>query len=380
MKQIISVNIVAVLVLLYSSCIVFNNTANVKNNTTKVANYYKYTNLAEREIINNNFSAATKFYNLAFEEKFPFRSDLKWAKTSFVLSGEHNLNIIYKFLRYNKMMSSSSGSETIKFFKEEYGKGKELDFCDVLIPDLDTVKRKYSFNKKVLSEIKNIIKRDQDIRHFCYNKGISDIYNSKYRDTIIYTDSINLKEAIDIIKRNDITESTVGYFVNNLSIVINHASQWGFFEWYPILLEKVKAGGLKNTVFSSIVDRTYCFGNPYIQDSLLGTVYGSYQGIGLYDKYLSPVFKKSKLEKINYNRSKIYLDDFAIWEKKRIWTWSQKEEIFDLSFCPMYFELSAPPDASKEEILQTKQQQEFIINLRKETMNFNVFNINPSLE
>ena len=116
--KIISVNIVAVLVLLYSSCIVFNNTANVKNNTTKVANYYKYTNLAEREIINNNFSA-TKYYNLAFEGKFPFRSDLKWAKTSFVLSGEHNLNIIYKFLRYNKMLSSSSGSETIKFFKEE---------------------------------------------------------------------------------------------------------------------------------------------------------------------------------------------------------------------------------------------------------------------
>jgi len=350
--------ILVVISIFFNSCIVINKKIKVDREVIKVENYYKYTNLAERAIINNDFDAATNYYRKAFKEKIPFRSDLIWAKKCSIL-GEKDINTIFEFLRFNKMMSSNSGLETIKYFKEEYGKENELDFCDVLIANLDTVSQRYSMNRKVISEIKSIIKKDQDIRHFCYDKGISDIYNSIYRDTIKSTDSINLKKSISIIEREAITESTVGFFVNNLSIIINHASQWGYFEWYPILLEKVKNGGLKNTVFSGIIDRTFCFGNPYIQDSI-GTVYGSYQGIGLYDKYLSPIFEKSKLEKINNNRATIFLDNFEVWENKRVWTWNQDIN-FDLSFCPMWFDLSTPPKASKEEIKEIENQQELMI-------------------
>ena len=310
--------------------------------------YYNYVNQAELEFINSNPKKAADLYMKAFTYKEnPFVMD-KTRAFSIVLNSSSDTNLIKNCIIRNwRTFYVDSVPAYITFLKNQY-QNIDSGFLYSLIPILDTTSKFNSRNEKLEAEINTMIENDQLVR----------IEKPLNRKKMGITDSLNFFHLMRLYKKyGSITESNAGVnSMHSISTILFHNHK-RINIWYPVMLEQVLKGNYSNKLFVDILTDYYrdIHDNP--------DKFAYYQGKSLLTKYVVIKLPKEEEKEVNRIRKYLFLEPYQDQEKKKIWSFFNKNDInHEFHFYPL--DMHAPP-------IEFIQESEMDFYLQKESNDIN---------
>ncbi|CAG0970278.1 hypothetical protein FLAV_01188 [Flavobacteriales bacterium] len=296
------------------------------SNTIK---YYKYIHKAEKSILNEDFSLATKCYKKAFTYlKHPFSKDLYVASIC-MLKSEVNIedlqqwNKLYMYQSDKNLKDEIISDKGIGYYKNLF----KIEWDSII---KDTIE-KSNYAIITRNKLKALIKKDQEIRHQMEDLyGTDKYYLFEPKSNIMYVDSLNLYELNNIISDKQFSAYEIGNEGwNSIYIIILHNSQWNrSFLIAEKLKQLVKNGKVDNRLFAYLAGR-FCEAMKKSEEiqCIRGDIYGEklYWVYGNHHTY--PNFSKDEMKKINKNRKEIYLNPIQERIKELIYQ-KQNENLF----------------------------------------------------
>lgn len=201
--------------------------------------YYKNVIFAEENLVIDKYENASSFYIKAFEyKKYPFAKDLKNAILAELFSLKRKDILNKNFILFLEI----SGFEIneIKYSDKNTGFGGIEIFPNSFKEEIDwnyfnKNKPNYSLNNNLISQLKEIHKRDQKVRTECTEKFGHNIYVT-CKDTIAIIDSINYYLMLTILTTQNLEERFIGYKNNITDISAYKVCQWLEYFNVPYLL------------------------------------------------------------------------------------------------------------------------------------------------
>lgn len=319
MKQ----NILLIIFLLFSFI------ANSKNN--KVKRYYQYIQQAELKIIEGKLIEASNYYQKAFQlETVYFGYDIRNALRLEAELIPDSTRVYWCFRNYVKI-GFDDYTKSFTSYKVFF----ELPYWASIQQMLDTIKT--NFNHELTSELQLVYSLDQSIRLGSNNPGENPITVPK--DEFKRIDSNNVVTMLRLLKEYKINQTTVKseqLFSILLTVLFHNRGNDESHEKVNELFKAVKLEVLKGNFdareYALAYDRRYSEVIKKEKPPREG-YYGTESCFVTDEFFLTKIAESNKIKKeINKHRKQIYLDDYMLEAKKRLFQYKLAEDTFSLHY------------------------------------------------
>lgn len=307
-----------------------------------VKKYYQYIQQAEINIVDGNLLIARQYYKKAFQlEVAYFTNDIRNALRLESELTPDSACVYWCFRNYVKtgFTGHKNQSETFKEFYEQ-------SYWNSIQSMLDTVTT--HFNADLTRRLQSVYTLDQSVR-IQHVPGGKDF--SVPIDEVRRIDSANVVNMLNLLNGYNINQTTVQseqlFDVINLVLIHNrwHGKEYkDVNELFKVVKQEVLKGNFDARVYANAYDRRYSEVIKKEKPPREG-YYGTENCFITDEFFLSREPENDKIKKeINKHRRSIYLDDYMLETKKKMFQFKLAEDLFSSHYDFGLFYWAFPPD------------------------------------
>ena len=293
-----------------------------------LAKYYKYVSDAEMAIIEGDYTKSLAAYCNAFDYTYPFLRD--YINASRLVSKFHVLDSTL----HSRLLATSN-----RIFTQANMHKKILQN----LMNKDTVFHKSYVHSlmesPLLTQIKPNTKIDSTlINHIDSLTSLDRYVRLEDKTRIGIQDSLNYVAIKELYKKYpEISERTVGRKgMQNLYLMFLHISRYAYKDWIPIIKKETLKGHFDNRQFAALVD---FYVKNIIRDEEGKSIYMTEMAYPVYTQYIIPIYNRQKMEAVNKQRSKMFLESLERQQIKQLYNFRNGYQMFNFY---EYFTLLPP--------------------------------------